>query len=40
VRLNPLSLGAHVLRIHAENPGAGFVADVTYDLDVVRVHSR
>ena len=37
VRLNPLAVGHHTLQIHAENPSAGFVLDVTYNLTVVRV---
>ncbi len=37
VRLNPLEIGNHTLHFHAENPGAGFVLDVTYGLTVVPV---
>jgi hypothetical protein len=37
VQLNPLKVGEHTLHFHAENPGAGFVLDVTYDLTVVPV---
>jgi hypothetical protein len=40
VRLNPLSVGAHTLHIHAENPNFGFVLDVTYNLSIVPVASR
>ena len=40
VRLNPLSVGAHTLHIHAENPTAGFTLDVTYDLNVVPVVNK
>lgn len=40
VRLNPLSVGSHTLRIRAENPSAGFTQDVTYDLQVVPVVSK
>jgi hypothetical protein len=35
--LKPLDVGVHTLHIHAENPEAAFVLDVTYDLDVVPV---
>jgi hypothetical protein len=37
LRLRPLEVGRHTLRIHAENPSAGFTLDVTYDLTVVPV---
>lgn len=37
VRLNPLKVGGHTLHIHAENPSASFVVDVTYGLIVVPV---
>lgn len=37
VRLNPLGAGNHTLQIHAENPSAGFVLDVTYNLTIVPV---
>jgi hypothetical protein len=37
VQLNPLKVGDHTLHFHAENPGVGFVQDVTYDLTVVPV---
>jgi hypothetical protein len=37
VQLNPLKVGGHTLYFHAENPVAGFVQDVTYDLTVVPV---
>jgi hypothetical protein len=37
VGLEPLKLGDHVLHIYAENPGAGFVLDVTYNLNIVPV---
>jgi hypothetical protein len=37
VRLGPLEVGDHTLHFHAENPDAGFVLDVTYDLMVVPV---
>ena len=40
VRLNPLSIGAHTLHIHAENPAAGFTLDVTYSLNVKPVANR
>jgi len=40
VRLNPLSVGPHTLHIHAEVPAAGFVLDVTYNLEVVPVVTR
>ncbi len=40
VRLNPLSAGAHTLHFHAENPGWGFLTDVTYNLTVVPVKLR
>jgi hypothetical protein len=40
VRLNPLRVGAHTLRFHAENPSLGFSLDVTYLLDVVPVVRR
>ena len=39
-RLNPLSVGAHTLHIHAGNPGAAFELDVTYHLNVVPVVLR
>ena len=39
-RLNPLSVGAHTLHIHAEHPGAMFQLDVTYHLNVVPVVLR
>lgn len=35
VRLNPLAVGPHTVQIHAENPDASFVLDVTYNLNVV-----
>lgn len=35
--LEPLEIGNHILRFHAENPDAGFVEDVTYNLTVVPV---
>jgi hypothetical protein len=37
VRLKPLDVGKHTLRIHAENPSAEFTLDVTYNLTVVPV---
>jgi len=37
VKLNPLAVGSHTLHIHAEQPSAGFVLDVTYHLNVVPV---
>jgi len=37
VRLNPLKVGSHTLQIHAENPSATFVQDITYELTVVPV---
>jgi len=37
VRLGPLEVGDHTLHFHAENPGVGFVSDITYDLTVVPV---
>lgn len=40
VRLNPLAVGAHTLRIQAENPDWGFVLDVTYHLTVVPVITK
>ncbi len=40
VRLNPLSVGAHILTFHAENPSAGFVLDVTYNLMVEPVVTK
>jgi hypothetical protein len=40
VRLNPLSVGVHTLRIRAENPTAGFAQDVTYNLRVVPIVSK
>jgi hypothetical protein len=35
--LKPLSVGNHTLHIHAENAGAGFTLDVTYNLIVTPV---
>jgi hypothetical protein len=37
MRLNPLSVGPHTLHIHAEQPDAGLVLDVIYNLNVVPV---
>jgi hypothetical protein len=37
VLLDPLDIGKHALHFHAENPSAGFVQDVTYNLTVVAV---
>ena len=37
VRLDPLSVGHHTLRFHAENASQGFTQDVTYNLTVVPV---
>jgi hypothetical protein len=37
VRLEALKAGNHTLHIHAENPSAGFVLDVTYNLNVISV---
>ena len=37
VKLNPLAVGSHTLHIHAEQPSAGLVLDVTYNLNVVPV---
>jgi hypothetical protein len=37
VSLEPLRVGSHTLRFHAENPKANFVEDVTYNLTVVPV---
>jgi hypothetical protein len=37
VQLKPLDIGKHTLRIHAENLGAEFTLDVTYNLTVVPV---
>ena len=37
VRLDRLAIGAHTLRVHAENPSWGFMLDVTYSLTVVPV---
>ena len=37
VDLPPLPVGKHTLHFHAENTGAGFVVDVTYNLTVVPV---
>jgi hypothetical protein len=39
VLLKPLSVGGHVLHIHAESSG-GFVLDVSYSLDVVPVRLK
>lgn len=36
-RLRPLEIGNHTLHVHAENPGQGFLLDVTYHLTVVPV---
>lgn len=35
VKLQPLTPGAHTIQIHAENPGADFFVDATYELTVV-----
>jgi hypothetical protein len=35
-QIESLKPGAHTLHIHAENPSAGFVLDVTYNLSVKR----
>ena len=35
-----LKAGPHTLHIHAENPSAGFVLEVTYNLNVARVSPR
>jgi hypothetical protein len=40
VRLNPLAIGNHSLRFHAENISQGFVRDVTYNLTVVPVVTK
>jgi hypothetical protein len=40
VRLKPLAVGSHTLQIHAEQPDAGFVLDVTYNLNVVPVVTK
>ena len=37
VTLRPLEVGNHTLHFHAENPGQGFLLDVTYNLTVVPV---
>jgi len=37
VRLNPLKVGTHQVKFHAEQLSAGFVQDVTYNLTVVPV---
>src|SRR5215470_9735616 len=37
VQLKPLAVGAHTLVIHAEQPSAGAVLDITYNLNVVPV---
>ena len=37
IDLPPLTVGKHTLQFHAENTGAGFVLDVTYNLTVVPV---
>ena len=33
--LHPLSVGPHVITVHAENPGFGIVYDITYNITVV-----
>jgi hypothetical protein len=40
VQLDSLKAGQHMLHIHAENPSAGFVMDVTYNLSVKRVLTK
>lgn len=40
VRLNPLSVGSHILHIHAEQPSGGFTLDITYNLNVVPVTTK
>ncbi len=37
VRLNPLNVGNHTFRIHAENPSAGFSLDVKYSLTILPI---
>jgi hypothetical protein len=37
VDLSPLTVGSHTLEFHAENPGANFELNVTYNLTVVPV---
>ena len=38
--LGSLKAGSHTLHIHAENPSAGFVLEVTYNLNVTHVSPR
>lgn len=38
--LGSLKAGSHTLHIHAENPSAGFVLEVTYNLTVTHVSPR
>ena len=38
--IGSLKAGMHTLHIHAENPSAGFVLEVTYNLNVTRVSPR
>jgi len=40
VLLNPLSIGKHTLRFHAEIPSQGFTEDVTYNLTIVPVSRK
>jgi hypothetical protein len=37
VRLNPLQVGNHTLRVRSKNPSADFTIDVTHKLTVVPV---
>jgi hypothetical protein len=36
-QIGSLKAGAHTLHIHAENPSAAFVLDVTYNLSIKHV---
>ena len=38
--IGALKAGVHTLHIHAENPSAGFVLEVTYNLDVIGTSSK
>ena len=40
VQLGALSVGAHTLHIHAEQPSQGLVLDITYNLNVVPVTTK
>ena len=38
--IGALKAGPHTLHIHAENPSAGFVLEVTYNLNVIGTSSK